>query len=104
MNKLTVMCTTRDEHRLISIGYKKECVEILISHGRTYQRTNSHNNYSAHLRVVQYYKRKLNSTVESICEYILDEYVPVRTVPELIVGEVGQQSNSYSCIPVASEC
>ena len=62
---------------------------IKIYHGRTYQRTNSHNNYSAHLRVVQYYKLKLNSTVESICEYILDEYVPIRTVPELIVGGGG---------------
>ena len=45
-----------------------------------------------------------NSTVESIREYILNEYVSVRTVPELIVEEVSQQPNSYSCIPVASEC
>ena len=45
-------------------------------------------------------------TVESISEYILEQSVSVRAVPELIVREAGRQSNVLAkshppfCIPV----
>ena len=47
INQLTVMCTTRSERTLSSIRYQKECVESNMD-----GQTDSHSNYSAHLRVV----------------------------------------------------
>ena len=52
-NRLTVMCTTRGERRLISIRYQKEFVESKLD-----RQTDSHSDYSAHLRVVHNFDTK----------------------------------------------
>ena len=60
--------------------------------GPTDRRTDSHSDYSANLRIVQYCSC-YTGVVESIDEYILEQSVSVRAVPELIMGEAGRQSN-----------
>ena len=77
--------------------------------GPTDRRTDSHSDYSANLRIVLYCSC-YTGMVESIDEYILEQSVSVRAVPELIVGEAGAaveflgKASSPFCIPVARQC
>ena len=52
-NQLTVMCTTRGERRLISIGCQKEFVESKLD-----GQTDLHSDHNAHLRVMQNFDTK----------------------------------------------
>ena len=73
----------------------------------------SHSDYSAHLRVVQYcldFSTCCTETVESIGVYILEQFVSIRVVPELIVGEgeaaveIFSKASPPFCITVSRQC
>ena len=63
-NQLTVMCTAHGERRLISIRYKKECLESKLN-----GQMDSHSDYSVYLRVVE------NFDTKSLKKIFFDNFV-----------------------------
>ena len=84
----------------------------LYDHGRTDGWTGSHSNCSAYMRVVQncldFKTTCYTGTVEIIVQYILEQSVLVRAVPELWGRRGGShifgKALSPFCIPVARQC